>query len=205
MVYLLCFDKKYKHAKHYIGFAHNEETFKKRIEHHRKGQGARLMAVIAKAGIGFHVSRTWPEGDKNFERKLKNQKKASALCPHCKTVAKAEKLRQKHIKHLAENPPSPEFQAMVDKLKDPKEFDKLFEQFGERSERDPKFEVCPVVAQAKERAEVQELVQQGNRLAQKFGVEPQEVSNDKSTSIHDSSGWSRVRSALARFWQFLTS
>lgn len=199
MVYLLCFDKKYKHAKHYIGFAHNEETFKKRIEHHRKGQGARLMAVIAKAGIGFQVSRTWPEGDKNFERKLKNQKKSSALCPHCKQVAKAAKLVEKSMSNamngciIDDRPPAG--------VQGPKglDVDEIL------SERDPNFMVCPVVAKAKERSEVQELVAKGNRLAQKFGVEPQEVSNVEPTSIHDTSGWSRVRSALARFWQLLTS
>lgn len=91
MVYLLCFNKKFKHAKHYIGFAENQRTFEIRLEHHKKGRGAKLMDAITKAGIGFTVSRTWPDGDRNFERKLKNRKKSSQICPHCIAAKKAEK------------------------------------------------------------------------------------------------------------------
>lgn len=84
MVYLLCFDKKFKHAQHYIGFAENQRTFEIRMKHHASGRGSRLMDAVTKAGIGFKVARTWEDGDRNFERKLKNQKNASRLCPHCK-------------------------------------------------------------------------------------------------------------------------
>lgn len=182
MVYLLCFDKKYKHAKHYIGFTENGETgLTKRLERHKKGQGARLIEVITKAGIGFTLTRTWPEGDRNFERKLKNQKKSSALCPLCKERARRERVLAKEAK-------------VIEKMNQPPVL----------SEKDPNFVVCPVVVQAKEREEVTQLVAKGNALAQKFGVET-EVSNVEPTSIHDSSGWSRVRNTLARFWQFLTS
>lgn len=91
MVYLLCFDKKFKHAKHYIGFAENQRTFEMRMKHHKKGSGSKLMAAIAKAGIGFTVARTWPDGDRNFERKLKNRKEGPRLCPHCQAEAKARR------------------------------------------------------------------------------------------------------------------
>src|ERR1700677_1755041 len=91
MVYLLCFDKKFKHAKHYIGYANTPKSFEKRLACHRKGQGAKLMAAIAKAGIEFKVARTWDTGDRNFERKLKNRKKSSELCPICIAAKKAEK------------------------------------------------------------------------------------------------------------------
>jgi hypothetical protein len=91
MVYLLCFDQKFKHAKHYIGFAESSESFEKRLKHHRSGSGARLMSVISKAGIGFQVARTWPTGDRTFERKLKNRKNSSKLCPFCKADAVIEK------------------------------------------------------------------------------------------------------------------
>lgn len=84
MVYLLCFHKHYRHARHYIGWTDNLEA---RIARHRKGQGARLIEVITKAGIGFDIARTWPNGDRTFERRLKNRKNAARLCPICKTQA----------------------------------------------------------------------------------------------------------------------
>ncbi len=80
MVYLLHFDRPYKHARHYMGFV--EDNLEQRVERHRKGQGARLTQVLAENNIGFTVARTW-DGDRNFERKLKNQKNAPRLCPIC--------------------------------------------------------------------------------------------------------------------------
>lgn len=84
MVYLIHFDQKLKHAQHYIGFCY-DNRFKKRISHHRNNTGAPILRALNKAGIGWSVVRTWPNEDGNFERKLKNQKKASCLCPICKS------------------------------------------------------------------------------------------------------------------------
>lgn len=84
MVYLIHLEQKYKHAQHYIGFVDGgEDRLKSRLEYHRKGSGSRLLRAVAKAGINFDVVRTWVEGDRNFERSLKNKKKASTLCPIC--------------------------------------------------------------------------------------------------------------------------
>ena len=83
MVYLLHFERPYHHARHYIGFARSADTLPKRIKHHRQGSGARLMEVIAAAGIGFEHVRTWPDGDRTFERRLKDQKHGPRLCPVC--------------------------------------------------------------------------------------------------------------------------
>jgi hypothetical protein len=93
LVYLLCFDKKFKHVRHYLGYTSNEHTLKSRLIHHKKGQGSKLMAAVTKAGIDFKVVRTWKDGDRNFERKLKNRKEASALCPVCKEAYKERKKR----------------------------------------------------------------------------------------------------------------
>lgn len=82
MVYLLCFAEKYQHAQHYIGFVDGgEEELQSRLQHHRTGTGARLMQVVSEAGIDFKLARTWPDGDRNFERRLKNMKKSSQYCP----------------------------------------------------------------------------------------------------------------------------
>lgn len=80
VVYLLHFDTPYGHAKHYTGWA---ASLAARLGHHANGTGARLMQVIKSAGIGFSLARTWPEVDRNFERKLKNRGGASRHCPVC--------------------------------------------------------------------------------------------------------------------------
>lgn len=102
MVYLLCFDKKFKHARHYIGFAESEFTFENRLRHHKKGRGSRLMDAVTKAGIDFKVSRTWANGDRNFERKLKNRKNAAKLCPLCVERARREKVLEKESVFIKE-------------------------------------------------------------------------------------------------------
>jgi predicted GIY-YIG superfamily endonuclease len=86
MVYLIHFDRPYKHAQHYIGYT---EQLDKRIHsHEHTADGARLLQVVREAGIGFSVVRTWPEGDRSFERRLKRQKKSRCLCPVCREERK---------------------------------------------------------------------------------------------------------------------
>jgi predicted GIY-YIG superfamily endonuclease len=79
VVYLLHFDRRYKHAGHYLGSTVNLEV---RIYQHQHGRGARLLEVISAAGITFQLARTWP-GGKPRERQLKKQGGASRLCPLC--------------------------------------------------------------------------------------------------------------------------
>lgn len=84
MVYLLCFDRNYHHAKHYIGYVDGGlDDLEERVKRHKSGDGARLLQVITEAGIGFKVTRVWPDGDRNFERRLKNRKNSKKLCPLC--------------------------------------------------------------------------------------------------------------------------
>jgi hypothetical protein len=80
-VYLLHFDRPYRHARHYLGWA-AAGHLDSRIAAHRSGQGARLMAVITAAGIGFDLARTWP-GGRPRERQIKRQGGASRCCPLC--------------------------------------------------------------------------------------------------------------------------
>lgn len=80
MVYLLHFDKPYKHARHYLGYTRRLEQ---RLEYHRRGHGARLMAAATSAGVTFVVARTWPKADRTFERQLHNRKNNPQLCPVC--------------------------------------------------------------------------------------------------------------------------
>ncbi|MEN6316707.1 MAG: GIY-YIG nuclease family protein [Clostridiaceae bacterium] len=85
MVYLIHFDKKYKHAQHYIGYT--DDLDRRMYEHELGSKGARLLQVVRDAGINFKVVRTWPEGDRSFERRLHNRKKSSQLCPICRKAA----------------------------------------------------------------------------------------------------------------------
>lgn len=54
-----------------------------RIAQHRAGNGARLMAVIAQAGIGFRVTRIWAGATEGTEKWLKDRNDRRVLCPEC--------------------------------------------------------------------------------------------------------------------------
>lgn len=192
-VYLLCFDKKFRHAKHYIGFVQNMEGLPKRLNHHKKGTGSRLMAAVAKAGIAFCVARTWPDGDRNFERKLKNRKKSSELCPHC-TAAKKETARRKKV--LAQE------QVTIAKLNAPPI-------------------VCPVIEVAKSITLDPTIVGPGGSLEgrtlssvadEAFNGDPsvqelidkaKEITDAQSQSDTNPSRWKRIWSCVSRLWLVL--
>jgi predicted GIY-YIG superfamily endonuclease len=78
-VYLIHLDQPYKHARHYTGSAIDLDP---RLAKHAAGQGARLLAVVRAAGIGWQLARTWP-GGRVRERQLKRQGGASRRCPLC--------------------------------------------------------------------------------------------------------------------------
>jgi predicted GIY-YIG superfamily endonuclease len=78
-VYLLHFDRPYRHAAHYTGWTTNLPA---RLAEHDAGHGARLLAVIRNAGIGWQLARTWI-GPRARERALKRQGGASRRCPLC--------------------------------------------------------------------------------------------------------------------------
>jgi predicted GIY-YIG superfamily endonuclease len=78
-VYLLHFERPYKHARHYIGWAEDLEA---RLALHAAGRGARLLTVVRDAGITWELARTW-EGTRHRERQIKIQGGASRCCPLC--------------------------------------------------------------------------------------------------------------------------
>lgn len=90
-IYLVHFAQRYRHARHYLGWA---KSLPKRIKHHRSGTGARLLQVVNDQGIPWDVVRTW-EGDRHRERQLKNQGGASRLCPVCR--------KQKEVNSVTRN------------------------------------------------------------------------------------------------------
>lgn len=81
VVYLICFDRPLRHARHYLGSAADLDA---RLEAHRKGTGAKLMAAVMRAGIGWRVVRTWEAADGRAEEKrLKKWENNRKLCPVC--------------------------------------------------------------------------------------------------------------------------
>lgn len=92
-LYVLHFDKPYKHARHYTGIALDVE---KRIHEHETGQGARLMQVLKENNIGFKCSviGEFPGFSEAHaeEKRLKTKvKKPDAYCPICKEIKKHDK------------------------------------------------------------------------------------------------------------------
>lgn len=66
-------------VRYYIGFT--PRTPLERLETHRKGQGAKILAECNRRGITYHIVRVWEDVTRNFERKLKNRKNHKRLCP----------------------------------------------------------------------------------------------------------------------------
>ncbi len=86
MVYLLHFSGRLgneRHsAQHYLGFC-PDGTLDNRLAEHEHGAGARITAAAVERGFSLRVARTWNNGDRKLERRLKNQKHSPRLCPLC--------------------------------------------------------------------------------------------------------------------------
>jgi predicted GIY-YIG superfamily endonuclease len=84
-VYLVCMDQRLGSghalggARHYLGQTINLEQ---RLECHRAGLGAKILAAANRRGIAYDVVRTW-EGGRDEERRLKALHNAPKLCPRC--------------------------------------------------------------------------------------------------------------------------
>ena len=55
---------------------------KRRLAEHAAGRGARLLAVVRDAGIGWQLARMWP-GSRARERQIKRQGGHARQCPLC--------------------------------------------------------------------------------------------------------------------------
>jgi predicted GIY-YIG superfamily endonuclease len=70
-------------AQHYLGFT-GKESLEKRMARHASGDGAAIMRAVKERGIDWQVARTWRDGSRALERRLKNYHKARQLCPLCR-------------------------------------------------------------------------------------------------------------------------
>src|SRR5262245_46408846 len=84
LIYLLHFDRPYRHARHYCGWTTN---LPERLACHATGRGARLLEVVAAEGIGWQLARTWID-DRHRERAIKNQGGLSRSCAICGVTAR---------------------------------------------------------------------------------------------------------------------
>lgn len=80
VVYLLHLEAPHAHARHYVGWSANLAY---RLDHHRAGRGARLLAAVSAAGGRFIVARLW-NGTRTDERRLHNRKNTPRICPVCR-------------------------------------------------------------------------------------------------------------------------
>ncbi len=83
MIYIIHFHQPLYHARHYIGFVDGDtDQVAARLQEHRAGGGARILAECNRRGIHYDVVATRP-GDRAEERRLKNYHKGSQICPIC--------------------------------------------------------------------------------------------------------------------------
>lgn len=81
MLYLIHFERPLSHARHYLGFVESSDGLQARLKRHADGNGAVIMAAVQAAGIAWQVVRTWPDGTRTDERRLKRQKHHWRFCP----------------------------------------------------------------------------------------------------------------------------
>lgn len=87
-LYLLHIERRLAHAGHYLGFA--KDIDRRVSEHLAAGSHASpLVRAAIAAGSTVRLARTWPEGDRNLERRLKRQKNGPRLCPICNPAKEA--------------------------------------------------------------------------------------------------------------------
>jgi predicted GIY-YIG superfamily endonuclease len=54
VVYLIHLDQPLAHARHYIGFT---DDLERRLHEHQQGNGAKMLAAVARAGISWRLAR----------------------------------------------------------------------------------------------------------------------------------------------------
>lgn len=85
MLYLLHFDRPYRHARHYLGFTARGALCSRIAEHAAGGSHASpLVSAALRAGCIVSIARVWPSGTRRDERRLKVQGGLGRICPTCK-------------------------------------------------------------------------------------------------------------------------
>lgn len=83
-------------AGHYRGWARNVH---RRMQEHRRGEGAKILAAANRAGIPYHVVAVEP-GTRAHERRLEERGHARDGCPICNPTTEENMHRHEH-KHTS--------------------------------------------------------------------------------------------------------
>lgn len=82
-LYLLHFEPGYRHARHYLGIA--DDVAARVLEHVACGsKSSPLVRAAARSGSAILLARTWDDGTRTLERRLKRQGGLSRHCPLCR-------------------------------------------------------------------------------------------------------------------------
>lgn len=81
MVYILHFEKPYKHARHYVGFTTDLDRRQREHTHYCRSP---LLKAVRAAGIRWYLAVVF-EGGRKLERKIKESNHTSRYCPLCNT------------------------------------------------------------------------------------------------------------------------
>lgn len=80
-IYLLHFSQPLQHARHYLGYCDAPDP-SDRVAQHLAGRGSPLVKAAIERGISVTLAATL-EGDRNFERRIKNRGSLCRWCPEC--------------------------------------------------------------------------------------------------------------------------
>jgi hypothetical protein len=82
-LYLLHFEPRYRHARHYLGFS--PDIIGRLLEHTRGGRkSSPLIRAALGAGCRLELVRVWLGAGRTEERRLKVQGSSCRLCPVCR-------------------------------------------------------------------------------------------------------------------------
>lgn len=83
-IYLVHFERPYRHAQHYLGWTRElRQRFYRHVSTAPQRRGSALMRAVVGAGIAFKVVRVWP-GDRAEERRWHDGGHLRRRCPICR-------------------------------------------------------------------------------------------------------------------------
>jgi hypothetical protein len=84
--YMLCFEPRYQHAKHYIGWTSDPTPARRINVHLTKGaKSSPLVRAALDAGCEVRIAKTWDgnAAGRDFEAALKRRRDYARWCPAC--------------------------------------------------------------------------------------------------------------------------
>lgn len=108
MIYILHIEPPLAHARHYVGWTKDKDV-SRRVKQHLTQSGRRPSKLIRAAlAAGRKVTLVGTlEGDRNFERQLKNRGGASNYCPACRPERNAKAAARMRARRAAEKESPP--------------------------------------------------------------------------------------------------